>query len=97
MLCTVTCFDRVMNLVKELPTEKLREAVEVTTEYSFSDFLDFCVGNKCFTEEQASTLYDGIVMWEDLEGNYWEEDHDKLMDLYDRVGLTREVVERVLV
>lgn len=96
MLCTVSCFDRVMNLVKPLPANKIRDAVEVTTEYSFSDFLDFCVENNCFTESQSSTLYDGIVMWEDLEGNYWEEDHDKLMDLYDRVGLTREVVNDLL-
>ena len=36
-------------------------------------------------------------MWEDLEGNYWEEDHDKLMDLYDRVGLTDDIVRGILV
>ena len=71
----------------------MREAVEIITEYSFSDFLDFCVENKCFTEEQASTLYDGIVMWEDLDDSYWEENHDKLMVLYNRVGLTNDVVK----
>jgi hypothetical protein len=34
-------------------------------------------------------------MWEDLEGNYWEEDYDKLMELYDKVGLTREACEEL--
>lgn len=43
---------------------------------------------------QSYTLYDGIVMWEDLDGNYWEEDYDKLHELYDRVGITEEVFEQ---
>ena len=92
--CKYTCFDRVMHLVKRLPEELLKEAWEIAAEYSFTDFLDFCVKNKCFTEEQAVTLYEGIVMWEDLDGNYWEEDHDKVNTLYDAVGLTREVCNR---
>ena len=69
MECKVTCFERVMHLVGELPKNKLKEGVEVIQEYSFQDFLDFCVENGCFTEEQSNTLYDGIVMWEDLDGN----------------------------
>ena len=32
-------------------------------------------------------------MWEDLDGNYWEEDYDKLHELYDRVGITEEIFE----
>lgn len=92
--CTYTCFDRVMHLVKELLEDTLRGAYEIATDYSFTDFLDFCVTNNCFTEEQATTLYEGIIMWEDLDGNYYEEDHDKLMALYDKVGLTREVCDR---
>ena len=91
MDCKVTCFDRVMHLVKELPKDKLKDGVEVAQEYSFQEFLDFLVECGCFTESQSSTLYDGIVMWEDLEGNYWEEDFDKLHELYDAVGLTEEV------
>jgi hypothetical protein len=30
-------------------------------------------------------------MWEDLDGNYWEEDYDRLMALYEAVGLSEEV------
>jgi hypothetical protein len=31
-------------------------------------------------------------MWEDLDGNYWEEDYDKLHELYDKVGITEDVI-----
>lgn len=92
--CKVTCFERVMHLVVKLPEHKQREAVRLIQEYSFEEFLDFCVENKCFTKLQSGTLYDGIVMWEDLDGNYWEEDHDKLMELYDAVGITENIFER---
>lgn len=96
MECKVTCFERVLASAKELPKDKLEEAVEITTEYNFQDFLDFCVENGCFSERESYTIYDTIVMWEDLEGNYWEEDHDNLMALYDKVGLTNEVVDKCL-
>ena len=92
MECKVTCFDRVIHLVKELPKNKLKEAVEIIQEYSFEDFLEFCVDNNCFTKEQSNTLYEGIVMWEDLDGNYWEEDYGKLHELYDKVGITEDVL-----
>lgn len=94
MECKVTCFDKVMNLVKELPKEKHEEAIEIIREYSFEEFLEFCIDNGCFTKLQSHTLFDGIVMWEDLDGNYWEEDYDKLYELYDRVGITEEVFEQ---
>ena len=92
MECKVTCFDRVIHLVKELPKNKLKEAVEIIQEYSFEDFLEFCVDNNCFTKEQSNTLYEGIVMWEDLDGNYWDEYYDKLHELYDKVGITEDVL-----
>lgn len=91
MKCTVTCFDRVLHLVKELPQEKLQEAVEIAQEYSFYETLEYLAECGCFTKGQLLTLYEGIVMWEDLDGNYWEEDHDRLMALYEAVGLTEEV------
>ena len=92
--CKITCFQRVMYLVKKLPECKQREAVRIIQEYSFIDFLDFCVANDCFSQSQANTLYDGIVMWEDLDGNYWEEDYEKLHELYDAVGITKCVFEK---
>jgi hypothetical protein len=84
-----------MHLVEPLHKNQLREAYEIMLDYSFEDFLNFCVECGCFTAMQSQTLFDGIVMWEDLEGNYWEEDYDKLMELYDKVGLTREACEEL--
>lgn len=96
MECKVTCFDRVMHLVNKLPKDKHKEAVEIIQEYNLIDFLDFCVENNCFTESQSTTLYEGIVMWEDLDGNYWEEDYDKLHELYEKIGITEEVFEQFI-
>ena len=96
MDCKVTCFDRVMHLVKELPKDKYKEAVKIIQEDGLSEFLVFCVENGCFSEIQSYTLYDGIVMWEDLDGNYWEEDYIKLQELYDKVGITEEVFEQFM-
>ena len=31
-------------------------------------------------------------MWEDLDGNYYEEDEDKLISLYEKLGLTTNAV-----
>ena len=93
MECKVTCFERVMYLVKPLPEDKLKEAVEIIQEDSFQDFLDFCVENGCFMKPQAATLYEGIVMWEDLDGNYWEENPEKLATLYEAVGVTKEALD----
>lgn len=62
MDCKISCFDRVMHLVKGLPKGKVKEAVQITTEYSFQDFLEFCVENGCFSKEQSDVLYYGIVM-----------------------------------
>lgn len=92
MECKVTCFERVMHLVKPLPEEKHKEAVEIIQENSFQDFLEFCIENNCFDKMQSYTLYDGIVMWESLEDNYWEEDYNKLLQLYDKVGITEDVI-----
>jgi len=95
MECKYTCFDRVMNLVKPMTVNRqLKEAVEVYQDESFEDFLDYCVSKGCFSQEQSQTLYEGIIMWEDLEGNYYEQDHDKMMNLLEAVGITPEVFEK---
>lgn len=91
--CPYTCFDRVMNVVKPLPKEKLDEACDIVQNFSLIDLLDFGVENDSFSAEQGTTLYEGIIMWEDLVGNYYEEDHEKLMRLYDALGITKEVFD----
>lgn len=89
----ITCFERVLRLTKKLPEEKFEEAVETISDFSFQEFLDFCVENHCFTEEQAKTLHDGTVMWEGDE-NYSEEDPGQLRSIYNAVGVTEDVFER---
>ena len=93
MECKFTCFDRVIYLIKKLPESKLKEAYEITLDYGLRELMEFCVDNDCFNERQSDVLYCHIIMWEDLDGNYYEEDYDKLQELYDAIGLTKEVCE----
>ena len=93
MDCKITYFDMAMYHVKELPEDKLKEAVEILLEDGFDDILDFCVENGCFTERMRTTLHDGIVVFRDYEENYWDTDKDKLFALYDKVGLTEDIVK----
>jgi len=93
MDCKYTCFDRVMHLVQKLKVEDKTECIDIIINDGFSDFLDYCVKHGCFNEAQAMTLYDGIVMWEDLDGTYWEEDKEKLYQLYRAVGITKFMID----
>lgn len=92
MKCIYTCFDRVINTIKKLQEDRLPEACELIQESGLEEFLDFCVENNCFTKEQSQTLLDFILMWEDLEGNYYEEDEEKLIRLYEAVGITKDML-----
>jgi len=92
MECKYTCFDRVMHLVKSAETEQqLKDLVSIIQEDGLSALLDYAVQEGLMTEAQSHTIFDGIVMWEDLDGNYYEEDHDKLMLLHERLGVTEQV------
>jgi len=93
MECKYTCFDRVIHSTKKLSDNKLNEAMRIIQDSNFEDFLDFCEENGCFTKEQGFTILDFVVMWEDLESNYFEEDEEKLLRLYEAVGITKEVLE----
>ena len=93
MECKYTCFDRVIHSINKLANSKLNEAMKIIKDSNFQDFLDFCEENGCFTKEQASTILDFVIMWEDLEGNYYEENEEKLIRLYEAVGITKEVFE----
>lgn len=35
-------------------------------------------------------------MWEDFDGNYYEEDYDKLQELYEKMGITENVFNNFL-
>lgn len=99
MECKVTCFQRTMHTVKSIASNKqhiLAEACDIVQNYTFQDLLNFGVEVGCFDQISAYTLYDGIVMWEDLEGNYFEEDYDKLHMLYEKMGITESVFNKYL-
>lgn len=85
--CNYTCFDRVLHLVGSVPKEKMEELYEIITEDGLNEILDFGVENGCFTKLQSQTLYEGIIMWEDLDGNYYEEDQEKFNSLLEAMGV----------
>lgn len=97
MECKYTCFDRVMHLVKPATKKRqLKDLVYLIQEDGLPALLDYAVQEKLITKDQASTIFDGMVMWEDLEGNYWEEDHDKLMQLHEKLGVTEDVFKKYM-
>lgn len=89
-------YEEVMNLIKPLSEDKYEEAVKVYEEScgSFQDILDFCVKNKCFTEEQSEMLYEHIVMVNYVEGEAWDMDDDRANEFYNKIGLTDEVIKK---
>lgn len=94
MDCKYTCFDRVMHLVKPLREKDKTECIDIIINDGFHDFMDYCEEKGCFNKYQAHTLCDGIIMWEDLDGNYWEEDREKLLKLYDAVGIEQHMIHK---
>lgn len=94
MECNYTSFDRAMHMVKPAEEERqLKDLVSIIQEDGLSALLDYAVQEGLVTEPLSHTLFDGIVMWEDLEGNYYEEDYDKLMLLHEKLGVTEQVFE----
>ena len=94
MECKYTCFDRAMHMVKPAEEERqLKDLVSIIQEDGLSALLDYAVQERLITEPLSHTLFDGIVMWEDLDGNYYEEDYDKLMMLHEKLGVTEEVFQ----
>lgn len=97
MECLYTCFDRVMHLVKPAEEERqLKDLVYLIQEEGLAALLDYAVQEKLMTREQSNTIYDGIVMWENLEDNYFEEDYDKMMLLHEKLGVTEEVFNKYM-
>lgn len=91
MECKYNCFDRVMHRVQPLPESSHQEAVELIQADTLMDLLEYCAEHGCFAKEAKNTIYEGIIIWEDLDGSYFEEDGDKLRLLYDKIGITADV------
>lgn len=47
----------------------------------------FAVEQNCFTQAQATTLYDFTIVFDSLDDNYHEFDRQKLLTLYDAIGI----------
>lgn len=56
-----------------------------------SGFIDFCVEQNCFTQAQAITLYDFTIVFDSLDDNYSEFDRQKLLTLYDAIGIPEDM------
>lgn len=82
-----TAYDRIIHITEKLPKDKISEAIEIIQEDSFQDLLDFCVEQNCFTQAQATTLYDFTIVFDSLDDNYHEFDRQKLLTLYDAIGI----------
>lgn len=82
-----TAYDRIIHIIEKLPEDKITEAIEIIQEDSFQDLLDFCVEQNCFTQAQATTLYDFTIVFDSLDDNYHEFDRQKLLTLYDAIGI----------
>ena len=95
MDCKVTAFDRILNLTKKLPTEAITEAISIIQEDSFIELLDFCVSKNCFTDAQATTLYDFTIRFENLDSNYSELDPGNLMRIYDAIGIPEDMQQMI--
>ena len=83
MDCKYTAYDRIIHITEKLPKDKISEAIEIIQEDSFQDLLDFCVEQNCFTQAQATTLYDFTIVFDSLDDNYHEFDRQKLLTLYE--------------
>ena len=88
----ITSFEKALEEVKECPKDKLEELYEITTEDGLREVIDFGIDNQLFDEKQSRTLYEGIIMWEDengnlVNGNYYEEDPDKYDALLSHMGV----------
>ena len=86
-----TAYDRIIHITEKLPKDKISEAIEIIQEDSFQDLLDFCVEQNCFTQAQAITLYDFTIVFDSLDDNYHEFDRQKLLTLYDAIGMHQKI------
>ena len=91
-LCNYTAFDRIIYLTKPLLKNKLKEGANLLQDNSLCDLLDFCTENGCFSKEQAAIVEAFIMVFEDLDGTYWENHPENYTRLLDEIGLTRDIV-----
>lgn len=73
--------------------EDLNTAISIMDE-PLIEYIDFLVEKHPeLTKEDADILWEGIVMWNDYEGNYYEENDEMLVAMLEKTGVTKEAVE----
>lgn len=93
MSYTISTFDRAMKAIKPLPTNQLKELYRIVCDETLEYMLDFLEEQKCITEAQKHTLFDGMIMWDDGKGSSWEEDEEIYNEILDKVGFTQDLWE----
>ena len=88
--CGFSALQRVMHNVQQVPDDKKEELFRLIADKGLQEVLDFGVENGLFSRLQSYTLYDGIVMWEDLEGSNCKEDPVKYSVLLEHMGVDVE-------
>lgn len=91
----ITEFNRILSITEKLPTEAITEAISIIQEDSFIELLDFCVSKNCFTDAQATTLYDFTIRFENLDSNYSELDPANLLRIYDAIGIPEDMQQMI--
>lgn len=73
--------------------EDLNTAISIMDE-PLIEYIDFLVEKHPeLTKEDADILWEGIVMWNGYEGNYYEENDEMLVAMLEKTGVTKEAVE----
>lgn len=82
-------WDDLMKEVKPLPEEALAEGCQILAMEPLLPLIWFAVKNNCFSVETSKEIYDQLteVLEQDIYG-------DKLLQFFDVIGLTNEVIDR---
>lgn len=94
MECNYTTYDRIIHGIKSksLEQDDITNAIRIIKEQTLQDLVDFCLEKGIISESQGDTIIGFILMWEDLDGNYYEEDETKLVQFYEALGIEESMV-----
>lgn len=99
----ITMYGKICSMLKPIPEKDRTAAHEIMREDSLCDFVDFCIDKGCFSSlatDQISYyrrfILDSIALIDaDPMENYYENDPEKLGQLYDAVGMTEDVCQEI--
>lgn len=92
MECNYTTYDRIIYHIVPLQQQDLPEAIKIIKDQTLQDLVDFCKEKDIISKSQGETIIDFILMWEDLDGNYYEENEERLIQFYEAIGIEEYMV-----